>query len=157
MLHRFTSLDGFLLPPTVLFSSGPPKGRDRRPSPADDTSDSVTLVVEDDRDAREALSEVLEHEGFRTNGAANGREALDFLRSGHPVSLVLLDLTMPVMDGWEFCEELAKDDRLADLPVAILTASASYTRLPVRRCDAGFFAKPLDFDRLLETVRRYSG
>ena len=159
MLDHLSSSDGLLLPTTVLFSNGAPGGRPTRSGPAGRADDPgpVVLVVEDDADARDAMAELLEHEGFPAKGVANGREALELLRSGRPVSLVLLDLTMPIMNGWDFCEELAQDERTADLPVAILTASATYTRLPARRCDAGLFVKPVDFDRLLQTVRRYSG
>ena len=159
MLDYGSSTDGLFLP-TIVGSSRRPLGRRKRrgrrstgPAPGE----SRVLVVEDDVDAREALGELLEQEGIPTISVGNGREALDVLATGQPVSLILLDMTMPVMDGWEFCEELAKDDRLAKLPVAILTASASHHRLPARRHDAGLFVKPVDFDRLLQAVRRYTG
>ena len=159
MLDYGPSPDGLLLPTTVGFSSGPPKGREgrHRRSAGLEPGEPRVLVVEDDVDAREALVELLEHEGIRTISVGNGREALDVLESGRPVSLVLLDLTMPVMDGWDFCAELAKDDDRSGVPVAILTASANYYRLPARRRDAGLFVKPIDFDRLLQAVRRYTG
>jgi len=83
--------------------------------------------------------------------------ALDRLESGRRPSLILLDLKMPVMDGWGFCEALGADERFASIPVAILTASAIYDSLPQRRNGAGLFTKPVDFQRLLSLVRRFCG
>jgi CheY-like chemotaxis protein len=62
---------------------------------------------------------------------------------------------MPTMDGWEFCRRLAEEEDLADIPVAVVTASASVERVPDRQNDAGFFVKPVNYRRLLEVVRRY--
>lgn len=113
------------------------------------------LVVEDDPDSLAAVVELLEAEGFPAIGAKNGEEALTLLRGGWDPSLILVDLKMPVMDGWQFCHELEGDLDLRDIPVAIVTASASISKLPLRRVDAGFFQKPLDFPRLLQVIHRY--
>ena len=86
--------------------------------------------------------------------ASNGQEALDQLRSGTDLpSLILLDLMMPVMDGWEFRREQRKDPAIADVPVVVLSALD-----PSRGADIGaveFLKKPLDFDHLLALVRQY--
>jgi CheY-like chemotaxis protein len=103
------------------------------------------------------MVELIAGEGFAAVGAVHGQEALDMLRSGTRPALILLDLKMPVMDGWGFCEALAADERLASIPVAILTASAIYDSLPHRRNGAGLFTKPVDFQRLLALVRRFCG
>jgi CheY-like chemotaxis protein len=120
-------------------------------------AEGCVMIVEDEADARDAMVELIAGEGFSAVGAVHGQEALDMLRSGTRPALILLDLKMPVMDGWEFCEALAADERLASIPVAILTASAIYYSLPHRRNGAGLFTKPVDFQRLLALVRRFCG
>ena len=113
------------------------------------------LVVEDEPDALGAIVELLEAEGFPAIGARNGEEALALIRGGWMPALVLVDLKMPVLDGWGFCEQLEADPDFRDTPVAIFTASASIGALPHRRVDAGFFQKPLDFSRLIKVASRY--
>ena len=113
------------------------------------------LVVEDEPDALGAIVELLEAEGLPAIGARNGEEALALIRGGWMPALVLVDLKMPVLDGWGFCEQLEADLDLRDTPVAIFTASASIGTLPRRRVDAGFFQKPLDFNRLIKVATRY--
>jgi two-component system response regulator MprA len=115
------------------------------------------MIVEDEQDAREAMVELIEQEGVSALGARHGQEALDLLQAGRRPSLILLDLKMPVMDGWAFCDALGADERFASIPVAILTASAIYESLPHRRNGAGLFTKPVDFQRLLALVRRFCG
>src|SRR5579862_4602951 len=66
---------------------------------------SGILIVDDDPDIRDSLKEVLEDEGYEVNGVANGREALDYLRKSPRPCVILLDLMMPVMDGWQFRRE----------------------------------------------------
>jgi len=120
-------------------------------------SEHTILVVEDEVDAREATVELLEHEGFAAEGVENGARALELLRAGRRFGLILLDLRMPVMDGWAFCEALAADERFASTPVAIVTANAGHDQLPPRATDAGFFVKPIQFDRLLKLAARLCG
>lgn len=111
------------------------------------------LIVEDDADLREMMAQLLTLEGFRTEAVANGRDALDYLRKGDPPDLILLDLMMPVMDGWEFRRRQREDPALATVPVVVLSALDQ-----ARAADLGgtaFLKKPLDFDRLLELVRQH--
>jgi CheY-like chemotaxis protein len=111
------------------------------------------LIVEDDDDLRDMMAQLLTLEGFRAHTVANGREALDYLRGGDRPELILLDLMMPIMDGWEFRRIQKDDPELASLPVIVLSALE-----PTRTSDFGnamFLTKPLDFDRLLTLVRRY--
>ena len=99
------------------------------------------------------MAQLLSLEGYEASAVANGREALDYLQRAERPGLILLDLMMPVMDGWEFRREMRRDPALADLPVIVLSALD-----PSRDGDAGvvaFLKKPLDFDRLLELVRRF--
>src|SRR5690349_1848715 len=82
------------------------------------------LVVEDSTDARQMLASLLEVEGFAVRTAANGREALDQLRAGPPPCLILLDLMMPVMDGYQFRAEQRQDPGLSPIPVVVVSAVA---------------------------------
>jgi len=77
------------------------------------------LVVEDTADTREALVMLLRGEGFEADGVENGLEALRQLRAGYDACLILLDLWMPVMDGWQFRFEQRRDPTLADIPVVV--------------------------------------
>jgi CheY-like chemotaxis protein len=111
------------------------------------------LIVEDDADLREMMAELLQLEGYRTQTATNGREALDYLERTDRPDVILLDLMMPVMDGWEFRRRQMANPSLADVPVVVLSALD-----PARAHDlagAVFLKKPLDFDRLLGLVRQF--
>jgi CheY-like chemotaxis protein len=111
------------------------------------------LIVEDDADLREMMAQLLLLEGFRTETVANGREALQYLQKGDRPDVILLDLMMPVRDGWEFRRRQLADPALSRVPVVVLSALD-----PSRAADldgAAFLKKPLDFDRLLELVRRF--
>ena len=117
------------------------------------------LVVDDNAEIREVLSELLSSEGYVVAAASNGQEALDSLRSGHfRPKLILLDLTMPVMDGWEFCAESSKDPELRTIPIGVVSATCEAERPPpFRVVDAGFFQKPTDCTNLLKTVATFCG
>jgi len=109
------------------------------------------LIVEDDEDLRDMMAQMLTIEGFNTATAANGREALEYLHSTGKPNVILLDLMMPVMDGWEFRRQQKADPELAPVPVIVLSA-LDPPRAATVDADA-FLKKPLDFDRLLELVR----
>jgi CheY-like chemotaxis protein len=80
------------------------------------------LIVDDDPEVREIVRTTLENSGLKTFQATNGRVALDWLES-HPLpSLILLDLMMPEMDGFEFLEQIRDRDKLVDVPIVVLTA-----------------------------------
>jgi CheY-like chemotaxis protein len=112
------------------------------------------LVVEDNIESLHAIVEFLRQEGFGAVGAVNGDVALAVLRARLRPSLILLDLRMPAMDGWEFCRALSSEPELANLPVAVLSAVAAPAHeLPQRKNDAGYLTKPIDFDALLAMVR----
>ncbi len=111
------------------------------------------LVVEDEPELREMMAMLLTVEGFAPTTANNGEDALRQLRGGLEPQLILLDLMMPVMNGWQFREEQQRDPRLAAIPVVIVTALA-VSHPQALGADA-VLTKPLDFDRLLEVVRAH--
>jgi CheY-like chemotaxis protein len=107
------------------------------------------LIVEDDADIRETLGELLEEAGYETDEAANGREALDAARRARP-DLIVLDLMMPVMDGWQFRTAQKSDPALAEIPVIVISASG-----PPGSIDADtYLQKPFPLDRLVAEVAR---
>lgn len=115
----------------------------------------VVLLVEDDADVRFMLSMILEAEGYQVATAADGREALDQLRTRSRPSLILLDLMMPVMDGWRFRAEQQQDPALASIPVVVISAADGVPQKAASIGAAGYLRKPIDFDALLDMVRRY--
>jgi CheY-like chemotaxis protein len=111
------------------------------------------LIVEDDEDLRDMMAQMLTIEGFNAATAANGREALEYLHGPEKPHVILLDLMMPVMDGWEFRRQQKADPELAPVPVIVLSALDPARAAAVDA--AAFLKKPLDFDRLLELVREH--
>ena len=111
------------------------------------------LIVEDDEDLREMMAQLLTLEGFEAATVSNGREALDYLHHATAPDLILLDLMMPVMDGWEFRRQQDADPTLARVPVIVLSALDQVRAAKIHA--AAFLKKPLDFDRLLSLVRTY--
>jgi CheY-like chemotaxis protein len=109
------------------------------------------LIVEDDRDTREMLERFLELEGFTVSSAENGRAALDLLQRDGGACVILLDLMMPVMNGWEFRQAQVRDPRLSTIPVVVVTAAGRREQIPAIDAYA-WLPKPVDFDRLLETI-----
>jgi CheY-like chemotaxis protein len=113
------------------------------------------LVVDDDADIRDSLREVLEDEGYDVDCVANGREALDFLKAASPrPCVILLDLMMPVMDGWQFRREQKASPEISDIPLIVITATGNR---PVLIDAAELVLKPLELARLFEAVERYCG
>lgn len=113
------------------------------------------LVVDDDADIREILAEILESEGYPVAQARNGQEALDYLRQADPPCLILLDLMMPVMDGWAFLDAHDADPELARIPVVVCSASVNLRgQAPVAR---EFLPKPVSAERLFSTIDRLCG
>ncbi|HTB72303.1 MAG TPA: response regulator [Polyangiaceae bacterium] len=110
------------------------------------------LVVEDDADIREALDGLLSMEGFRVAGCSNGREALDWLRASPKPDIILLDLMMPIMDGWQFRVAQKDDPELATIPVLALSADSTAKAAAI---DAeAYLKKPVDYDTLIATIDR---
>jgi CheY-like chemotaxis protein len=110
----------------------------------------TVFIIEDDVDTRDMLAKFLELEGYNVELAANGRQALDLLTSGTSVNVIVLDLMMPVMDGWEFRRRQVEDGRLRNIPTIVVSA-AGRERLSQISADA-YLSKPVDMDELLERV-----
>ncbi len=110
------------------------------------------LVIDDDRGIRETLGDVLRDEGYQVRLARDGVEALSLLRHESAPDLILLDLSMPGMSGLEFREAQLEDQRLAQIPVVILSADER-TRCPGV---AGWLRKPVELDQLLAAVEKFA-
>jgi CheY-like chemotaxis protein len=114
------------------------------------------LVVDDDRNVRETLGDILRLSGYTVTLAENGARALDEIRGGAAPAVVLLDLMMPVMSGWEFLEVAEADDHLRILPILVVSALPA----PVAAAGGGvrgWLGKPVDIDRLLAAVSALIG
>jgi CheY-like chemotaxis protein len=112
------------------------------------------LIVEDDADLREALSDVLRDEGYAVTSAADGQEALDRLRREGRPSLILLDLTMPVMNGWQFRNEQRRDPDLSEIPVVVLSAGEYLAEQMSSLEIDDFIRKPIELGHLLRKIER---
>jgi len=117
------------------------------------TAHEHILVVEDDKDLRESLCEALELEGYASFGVENGQAALKYLETGARPCVILLDLMMPVMDGWTFRREMMKDESLATIPVIVMTA-ATAARAGVIDAEVILY-KPLHMGKVVDTVQEH--
>jgi CheY-like chemotaxis protein len=117
---------------------------------------ALVLVVEDDQDIRESIAETLEEEGFSVVTAAHGGIAMENLRrAARRPSLILLDLMMPVMNGWEFCAELRKDGANSEIPIVVLSGDARVSDHASSLGAIDVLAKPITLAQLLDVVKRY--
>jgi CheY-like chemotaxis protein len=109
------------------------------------------LVADDDLDLRESLRLALELNGHEVDEARNGQEALERLAS-EPPCVILLDLMMPIMDGWQFRRRQLADPVLAAIPVVVISAMPAELQRAHELAAQRIFIKPFDYDELLETV-----
>ena len=108
------------------------------------------LVVEDDIGALDALTDLLEASGYSVQRAHNGQEALVQAKGQRP-AMILLDLSMPVMDGWEFMRRQRLEPAIADIPVIVITALVSAVPVGAK----ALVTKPVDVNRLMSLVQKY--
>ena len=111
------------------------------------------LVVDDDADLREFLRLMVTSMGFEVTCAANGQEALDVME-GHDPDLILLDMKMPVMDGWEFCRAL--EGRDARPPIVVLTAAPDPAARAAEVHAEGWLGKPFEYADLEAIVHKFA-
>lgn len=110
------------------------------------------LIIEDDLAIREALAQLLQFEGYEVREANNGQEGLDLLPTLKDPCLVLLDLMMPVMDGWEFLSKKQNDSAIAAVPVLVVSA---VEEAGITTGSVGIIKKPIEFEVLLEAVKQH--
>ncbi len=119
---------------------------------AERAGQKVVLIVDDNADVRESAALLLRLLGFRVATAGDGRLALGYLHSHPAPCLILLDLRMPVMNGWQFRAAQCKDPRLAPIPVVICSGEADVRREGEFKDVVAVESKPLDPDRLVELL-----
>lgn len=112
----------------------------------------IVLIVDDEPAIRQMLAEVLGGEGHRVVTAIDGLDAMDRLRDGLRPCLILLDLMMPRMNGWQFAERLRQDPELSGIPFIVIAANPRYQPDAARLGARGWLGKPLELDDLLTTV-----
>ena len=113
------------------------------------------LIVEDDPALRETLTQVLADEGYDLLSACDGLEAVNCLKKGKRPDVILLDLSMPVVNGWEFRMFQMREPDLARIPVIIITAGG-YTREEVAWLEpSALIPKPVDLPFLLSSIRKH--
>ena len=115
----------------------------------------LVMVVEDDPDTRDALCEALAAFGYGALSAENGEQALRVLRAAPQPCVILLDVMMPVMDGWQFREAQQSDPSLSTIPVVCLTADVSAKARAIREGCVAFLSKPVEMETLINTLRAY--
>jgi CheY-like chemotaxis protein len=120
-------------------------------------SENVILIVEDDSAIRTSLAMILEFEGFETRVAENGLDGLHVLETEKTLpSLIILDIMMPIMDGWEFREAQKEHPDAAGVPVVVMTADIHAFEKATKMGAQGFIQKPLNVDHLIKTVSKFA-
>lgn len=121
-------------------------------TPARKTNEKTVLVVEDNDVAAKDLTILLRRAGYDVAAVKDGRQALDYLRSKRP-ALILLEMLLPVLDGWHFLKELQSSSKPPDTPIVITTGVClSREWAQAHRC-AGFVPKPIEIDALLAEMK----
>lgn len=124
-------------------------------APAADPGEGLgprVLIVDDDDAIREALEDVLSDEGYRVTGASDGQRALQHLSAEGPPAAILVDLWMPVMDGWKFLDTLLGDDRFSRVPLIVLTAARDQRARELRVAEV--LTKPVQLHQVLSALER---
>jgi CheY-like chemotaxis protein len=111
------------------------------------------LVVEDDADTRESMRRLLEAAGFAVVCAANGEAAITCISQMDQLDAILMDLAMPVMDGWDFRSHLRRDSALAGIPVIIISAQSDLPQVAASLRATAYFRKPVELEGLMKTLR----
>ena len=114
------------------------------------------LVVEDDNSIRELLVELLQSEGYEVAAAVNGLEGIKYLQTNGNPDLILIDLMMPIMDGYTFRTEQMKNTEWSKVPVVVMSAEANAKEKMKNFGITAFLSKPVELDTILKTVERFS-
>jgi len=118
------------------------------------TERSVILVVEDDDSIREVVTLLLESDGYTVKSARDGKAALEVLSEIEQPCLIILDLMMPVMDGWEFLKSAKRNSAIASIPIVVTSAVADCLKISGA---VKVLKKPIDLDGLMKIVCHYCG
>ena len=113
---------------------------------------TTVMIVDDDDAIREALEDVLTDEGYRIVGMSDGQQALDYLNADGSPAAILLDLWMPVMDGWKFLDALLDDSRFSRIPLIVLTAARDQRARELRVSEV--LTKPVQLQQVLSALER---
>ena len=113
----------------------------------------LVAIIEDDSEFRNMLRELLEEERYRVVAMANGAEALEILRGDTMPDVILLDVSMPIMDGFDFLRHRNADPRLSTVPVVLVTNAKPHERPTAGVSDV--VRKPIDIDEILFAIKRY--
>ena len=113
------------------------------------------LIIEDDDDLRDSLFELISLKGYKVEAVANGREALERLADVPVPCLIILDLMLPVISGWEFRRQQLSDPRLSKIPTVILSGISNLETESRRLQAIACVSKPIDFDLLFKTIDEY--
>jgi len=113
---------------------------------------SVILLVEDDDSIREVITMFLESEGYSVKSARNGKEGMEILSTMECPCLIILDLMMPVMDGWEFLKTAKRNSTIASIPIVVTSAVADDLKISGA---VKVLKKPIDLDGLMKIVSHY--
>ena len=114
------------------------------------------MIVDDDPAIRRVVADILEMSDYEVRMASNGAEALEEVHH-EPPAMVLLDLMMPVMDGWEFLRRCRRDETCGALPVAVMSAARDAGAISDELGAAAFLPKPFELDDILTVVNRFAG
>lgn len=120
------------------------------------TTNQPLMIIDDDDDLRAALHMIMSAQGYAVSAYGNARRALGALQHERKPFLILLDLMMADMSGWEFRAAQLEDPQLASIPVVVLTAVSSLGERVRALSDLEIMEKPFDLDALLATVGRYA-
>jgi CheY-like chemotaxis protein len=112
----------------------------------------TVMIVDDDDAIREALEDVLSDEGYRIIGMSDGQQALDYLNAQGAPAAILVDLWMPVMDGWKFLDALLEDTRFSRIPLIVLTAARDQRARELRVSEV--LTKPVQLQQVLSALER---
>ena len=118
--------------------------------------EATVLIVDDNLDSAASLAMLVMLEGYNAATATNGLQALEYLRRHEPPRFIILDMMMPVMDGWQFVRECRGLGVCADTPVIILSAARSVQQVAADPGVQAVVSKPFDLDRLLDLVAEHA-
>lgn len=118
---------------------------------------SAILIVDDHHDIRESLQELLERSGYRTIGCSSATDALTLLQSGESVCLILLDLMMPTISGFQFREQQRASAAIGDIPVAVISAAPQPQDYHGNLQAVAYLRKPINPAHVLALALQHCG